>query len=135
MRAQVAFTMELIVSIGLLTGIVMIADVTLAIQGNWPKIIRVTLAAATYIGVLGFLLKSMGRLGAPPAKLPLWVFFVAGAAAGLASGFVRPDVDSMVVIASAILTPTLIGSVHWIALQRWSRLRARIVARPPAGKG
>jgi hypothetical protein len=121
--------MELIVSVGLLSGIVMIADLVLALQGNWPKIIRVTLAAAAYVGILGFLLKGMGRLGAPPARLPLWVFLAAGAMAGLMSGIVRPDINSAVVIASTILTPTLIGSFHWFALQRVGWLRDRITRR------
>ncbi len=118
--------MELIVSIGLLTAIIMIADVSLAIQGNWPKIVRVTLGAAAYVGALGFILKSMGRFGAPPAKLPVWVFLVAGAAAGLVSGMVRPELNPSVVVASAVLTPTLLGAFHWIALQRWSWMRARL---------
>ena len=122
--------MELIVSVGLLTAIIMIADVSLAIQGNWPRIVRVTLAAATYVGVLGFVLKSMGRFGASPAKLPLWVFLAAGAAAGLVSGVARPELPSSVVLVSIMLTPTLLGAFHWVALQRWSWVRARIGKRP-----
>ena len=121
--------MELIVSIGLLTAMIMIADVTLALQGNWPKILRITLAAATYVAVLGATLRITGRFGAPPARLPVWPFLVAGAAGGLVSGVVRPDLSAPVVIASAVLTPTLLGSFHWIALQRWSWIRSRITRR------
>src|SRR6185436_3723681 len=118
--------MELIVSIGLLTAVIMIADVSLAVQGNWPKILRVTLAAATYVAILGMTLRVIGRFGAPPARLPVWAFLLAGAAVGLVSGVVRPEVSAPVVIASAVLTPTLLGTFHWIALQRWSWIRARI---------
>ena len=118
--------MELIVSVGLFTAVIMLADVSLALQGNWPKILRVTFAAATYVGVLGFLLKSMGRFGAPPSRLPVWVFLVAGAAAGLVSAAVHPELRSPAVIASAVLTPTLLGTFHWIVLQRYSWMRARI---------
>ncbi len=126
--------MELIVSVGVLSGIVMIADIVLAIQGNFPKIIRVTLAAASYVAVLGFLLKSMGRFGAPPSRLPLWVFLAAGAAAGLVSSLVRTEFFSVVFILSSVMTPTLIGAVHWIGLQRYAWLRSRITARPGTGK-
>ena len=122
--------MELIVSVGCLTAAIMIADVTFAVQGNWPKIFRVTLAAAAYIGVLGFLLKSMGRFGAPPARLPVWVFLVAGALAGLVSGMVRPALPSSVLLISTMLTPTLLGAFHWIALQRWAWVKARMAKRP-----
>jgi hypothetical protein len=121
--------MELILSIGLLTAVIMIADVSLAIQGNWPTILRVTLAAATYVAVLGATLKAAGRFGAPPERLPVWAFLVAGAAGGLVSGVVRPDGSAPVIIASAVLTPTLLGTFHWIALQRWSWIKARIVRR------
>ena len=121
--------MELILSIGLLTAVIMIADVSLAIQGNWPKILRVTLAAATYVAILGMTLKLTGRFGAPPSRLPVWTFLVAGAAGGLVSGVVRPEVSAPVVIVSAVLTPTLLGTFHWIALRRWSWIRARLARR------
>lgn len=121
--------MDLIISIGLLTAVILIADVALALQGNWPRILRVTLSASVYVGVLGTLLRMAGRFGAPAARLPLWVFLVAGAAAGLVSGVVRTATTPALVVASAVLTPTLLGAFHWIALQRWALIRGRMSAR------
>jgi hypothetical protein len=124
--------MELLVSIGIVTAVICIADVSLAFQGNWPKIVRITLAAATYVFVLGVLLRSTGRLGAPPARLPYWVFLVAGVAAGAASGFLRADGTIRLALAQTILTPLALGTFHWVALQRWAWVRSRITARKAA---
>ena len=126
--------MELLISIALLTAVICIADVSLAFQGNWPKILRITLAAATYVFVLGVILRGTGRFGAPPARLPYWVFLAAGAAAGVVSGIVRPDATVGLAVAQAVLTPLLLGTFHWVALQRWAWVRARITARK-AGTG
>jgi hypothetical protein len=125
--------MELIISVALLTAVIMIADVTLAIQGNFPKIVRITIAAATYVAVLGSILKVLGRFPAPPPRLPLWPFLAAGLAGGLVSGLVRSDVDLSVPMASSVLTPPLLGTVHWVALQRWGWLRQRIAGRSSSG--
>src|SRR5262245_2014565 len=121
--------MELIISVALITVVIMIADVTLAIQGNLPKILRITLAAATYVAVLGSILKVLGRFPAPPAQLPLWVFLVAGFAGGIVSGLATSGPSFGVALASAVLTPALLGTVHWVVLQRWGWVRQRIVSR------
>jgi len=126
--------MELLISIALLTAVISVADLTLAFQGNWPKIVRITLAAATYVFVLGVLLRSTGRFGAPPSRLPYWVFVAAGGAAGAVSGILRSDGTVRLALAQTIRTPLLLGTFHWVALQRWAWVRARITARKGSGR-
>ena len=114
---------ELIVSIALLSAVVMIADLTLAFLGDWTRIVRVTLGAATYVAVLGSILKTTGRLGAPPARLPVWMFWAAGAAGGLMSSLARPEFSWSVVLLSTVLAPLLLATFHWFSLRTWSRIQ------------
>ena len=121
--------MELFVSIAVLTAVIMIADVSLALQGNWPRILRLTLSAAVYVGVLGATLKVLGRFGAPARQLPVGAFLGAGAAAGLVGALARPELSAPLVAVSAVLTPALLGTFHWVVLQRWAWIRDRIISR------
>ncbi|MBI4503626.1 MAG: hypothetical protein HY700_20995 [Gemmatimonadetes bacterium] len=89
------------------------------------KVTAATLGAATYIAVLGAALKATGRFGAAPARLPLWMFLVAGAAGGLASALARPQFDLTVTAASVMLAPATLASFHWFSLRTWSRVRSR----------
>ena len=124
----------MILSIGLLTGVIVIGDLVLAFRGDWTRIVRVTLGGATYVGVLGVILKSTGRLGAPPARLPLWMFWTAGAAGGLMSGLARPEFSLWVVAASTILAPLLLATFHWFSLRTWSRVKGRVTSPTAAGR-
>jgi hypothetical protein len=117
--------MDLIISVGLLTLVVTIADFLLAFRGDWPGIVRLTLATATYVAVLGVLLKSTGRLGAAASSLPVWIFWAAGGGAGLVSVVARPGFDAGIVLVSTALVPALLATFHWFSVRTWSRVRGR----------
>jgi hypothetical protein len=117
--------MELIISVGLLTLVVMGADFVLAFRGDWSGIVRLTLATATYVAILGVLLKSTGRLGAPASVLPVWVFWAAGATGGLVSSLARPGLGVTGALLSIALAPALLASFHWFSLRTWSRVKGR----------
>ena len=123
--------MELIISVGLLTAAIMIADVFLAFRGDWIAIVRLTLGAASYIAVLGIALKATGRFGAPPARLPLWIFLAAGAVGGLASALAKPQFDWVTVAASVTVAPVFLAGFHWFSLRSWGRVQRRRVAPGP----
>src|ERR1051326_7056895 len=112
--------MELIISIGMVTVLVTVADLVLALRGDWTGVVRITLAVAAYVAVLGTLLKSIGRLGAPAAALPVWVFWAAGAAGGLVSGLARPSIEIGNVVVSVVLASAFLASFHWLSLRAWS---------------
>ena len=126
--------MELIISIGILTAVVCVADVGLAIQGNWAKIVRVTLGAASYVAILGSVLKLTGRFGAPAGRLPLWAFLVAGLCAGLVAGLAGSEAALSLALASVVVTPVLLAAVHWVIVQRWAWIRRRLASRPGPGR-
>jgi hypothetical protein len=117
--------MEVMISVGLLTVVVMGADAVLAFRGDWPGIVRLTLAAATYVAVLGVLLKSTGRMGAPASDLPVWIFWAAGATGGLVSSIARPGFTFTAALWSIALVPALLTSFHWFSLRTWSRVKGR----------
>ena len=126
--------MALVLSIGFLTGVIVIADLILAFRGDWTRIVRITLGAATYVGVLGVILKSTGLLGAPPARLPVWMFWAAGAAGGLMSSLARPEFSLTVLVGSTILAPLLLATFHWFSLRTWSRISGRATSTTSAGR-
>lgn len=99
----------LVPSLILLGAIVTLALLGLAWSGNWPKVLRVVLAAATYIALL--LLLSRAR------SLRLAAFMGAGAAAGAVSGMARPETTPALIAASAFGAALLIAPLHWWALR------------------
>ncbi len=90
----------LLPSLAVLGAIVAFALIGLAAVGNWPKVLRVAAAAATY----ALLLLSVCRGRSEPRP---GAFLVAGAAAGAVSGLLRPGL--------------LLGPFHWWALRTWQR--------------
>ena len=110
---------DLVVSLFLLSGIVVVALAGLATDGNWPKILRVGTALAAYFGVMALQL----RRSAPDAnrsRLP-WLWFVtAGIAAGVLSNLVRPETNAVFVVSGAI-GGAVLSSVHHLAIHQWRR--------------
>jgi hypothetical protein len=106
-------------SLVLLGIVVLIALIGLAFAGNWPKLLRVGLAAASYAAVLvaGSRLLSWEH---PGAAIPYWLFAVAGAVAGLVSGVVRPTVQPSVVLVSVLAGAFLLSTVHWAGVRRYN---------------
>ena len=117
--------MELLVSILLLTLVTMIADFGLAFQGDWPRIVRVTLSAASYVAVLGVVLRGIGRLGAPAARIPYWPFALAGTAAGVIGALLPPSDRALLSLAGVVLAALILGGFHWLAIRSWPRARTR----------
>lgn len=115
-------------SIALIAVVVVLALVGLATDGNWPKILRVGLSFLAYAGTL----EAWRRAAAARPTLPFLWFASAGAAAGLVSGLVRPELHLSILLAGTVAATLLLGGVHWLGLTYWRRVRAAIV-RPPAG--
>jgi hypothetical protein len=107
---------DLLASVALLGLVVALALIGLALDGNWPKVIRVACAAAAYVTIL----LSLASRGAEPARY-VW-FAAAGAAAGLVSGMLRPVPDLAPVLTVTIAASLLLGGVHWAAVRFWRRL-------------
>lgn len=123
---------DLLRSLFLVATVVTIALVGLALDGNWPKVLRVTLSAACYVAVL-LALRSRARRHDPSPKLGYGAFVIAGLAAGAVSGLVREDVQAGVFVAGALGTGVFISAVHWTAVSRWRQLRTQISM--PGGLG
>ncbi len=104
-------------SLLLLGAIVGCALVGLAIQGNWPKVLRVLLAALAYGTILGLSLRRATTAGGAPYGN----FVVAGAVAGAVSGLVRPTTTLLLVLAQALSAAFLLASVHWLGVRAWQR--------------
>ena len=105
-------------SLAVLGAVVLFALIGLAFAGNWPKVLRVGLAAASYAAVLVAGSRSLSR-EKPGAAIPYWLFAIAGAAAGLVSGLVRPTVQPSVVLVSVLAGAFLLSSVHWAGARRY----------------
>ena len=110
---------ELLASVALLGAVVAFALIQLALDGNWPKVIRVGCAAGTYVTIL---LSLAWRGSARPAGVRYAWFAAAGAASGLVSGMLRPVPASAPLITGVIGAALLLGGVHWGALHGWRRL-------------
>jgi hypothetical protein len=115
---------ELRLSLALLATIVVFALIGLATDRNWPKILRVSSAFVTYAAVLLTLLHYRRGAQAVVRAIPFAWFIGAGAAAGLVSGLVRPEVDVAVVVAGTIGAALLLAGVHCLALRMISRTRS-----------
>lgn len=104
-------------SLLLLGGVIVFACIGLATDANWPKLLRVSSAFATYATVLvaTILTRSGARM--------LGGFLAAGAAAGAVSGLVRPEIHPALVAIST-LGGIVFGGVHWLAVTRWRGARA-----------
>lgn len=100
---------------------VALALIGLALDGNWPKVLRVALAAGAY----GSSLWLLAHRTAPGREVPYWPFGLAGSLAGLVSGLVRPAFQIELVLAGMLGAALLIGGVHWLALRAVRRLLSR----------
>lgn len=104
-----------------LGAVVLIALVGLAAAHNWPKLLRVGLAATSYATVL--LVGSRPRSSNhPDAGVPYWLFVIAGATAGVVSGIVRPTILVPVVLVLIAAGAFLLSTVHWAAARRYNAL-------------
>src|SRR5207253_10440863 len=103
-----------------LSVVVTFALIGLATDHNWPKMWRVSSAFIAYAAAL--LIQARTSAGTLQWR---W-FAIAGAAAGLVSGIVRPEFHVSVLIAGAILAPLVFGSMHWLGLKQWRKLRISI---------
>ncbi|HEU4648721.1 MAG TPA: hypothetical protein VFS33_06640 [Gemmatimonadales bacterium] len=112
--ASATYAPGLLGSLALLGIIIALALAQLAWAGNWPKVLRVAAAAATYAAVLLPLCRTHVTLR-PSA------FIAAGAAAGAVSGLVRPTTSAALVGASVLGAALLLGPLHWWALRTWQR--------------
>ena len=107
----------------LLLGVVIaIALAGLAIDGNWPKVLRVAAAAGTYAAALLVL----ARPGTDVSRR-WWWFAVAGVCAGVASGLFRPEpgAASIAVDSGAAI---VLATMHWMGLGLSEKVRQKITA-------
>jgi len=110
---------DLLVSLAVLALVVAIALSGLALNGNWPKFLRVGAAFGAYCLVLLSFLRARGPAHPDGRFAPLRWFVAAGAAAGIVSGIVRPRFDPGVLAAGTVAAAFLLGSVHYLALRAW----------------
>ena len=114
---------DLVISLSVLALVIAFAIAGLAIDGNWPKILRVGAGFLTYCCVL------LGILRVDRESRPRFTWFaVAGALAGMVSGLVRPEIHITTVLVQAIAGAVLIAGAHWLALLHWRRIRERILS-------
>ncbi len=106
-----------------LGAVVIIALIGLAAAHNWPKLLRVALAFASYATALlvGCRPRSPNH---PDPAVPYWLFTAAGAIAGIVSGIVRPTILWPVVLVSVLAGAFLLSTVHWAATRRYAALLA-----------
>ena len=104
----------LLPSLMVLGVVVAFALAGLASAENWPKVLRVTAAAATYCVVLLVLCRRQ-------PDLRIGAFITAGAAAGIVSGLTRPAISLAVMAAGMLGAGLLLGPLHWLAIRH--RLR------------
>jgi hypothetical protein len=104
-----------------LAAIVLFASIGLALDGNWPKLVRVTLAAVAYLGPLA----AWSSYPFPRDTPPWWLFAGAGGLAGLVSGLLQPVFSLAVILMQIAGASLLLGTVHWLALRYGRAVRQR----------
>jgi hypothetical protein len=116
-----AWEIETQFSLALLSFVVVIATAGLwFVDGNYAKVLRVVTAFFGY----GAVLITAQRHAA--IKLPTIVpFALAGAAAGVISGLVRPDPNLLVIVYGTLGAALLLGPVHWLGVKYWRALAPR----------
>jgi hypothetical protein len=90
--------------------------VSLALQANWPKLLRVGAAAGAYLGLVALLARRWWR-PALAAACPYRVFAVAGAVAGALGGLLRPAPVLLVGAIGSVAGALLFGGFHYLALR------------------
>lgn len=101
----------------------------LAWEENWPKFLRVLIGFSAYILALLAALGLYDLIMKRRARLPFAPFVVAGAAAEISSGWLRPAATMPVDLLTAVAAALLIGGTHWLALRAWRPLRERVSRR------
>jgi hypothetical protein len=119
---------DLLVSMAVFGFIIALAASQLALVGNWQKVLRISLAFITYSAVLLSLARYVSRFAVQGIHPPFWIFAVAGGAAEVASGWLRPDWSLSDTLTLPLAAAVLIGGSHWLALRAWRPLRERICA-------
>jgi hypothetical protein len=111
---------DLRLSLAALAAVVVCALIGLSLDGNWPKVLRVSLSFAAYAAVLvGAVVWSCAPRQRAATGAPLRWFLAAGAAAGGISGLLQPVFDVDVLIVGASGAAVLFGTMHWLALRYW----------------
>jgi hypothetical protein len=111
---------DTLTSFALLGGVVAIALVGLGVDGNWPKVLRLTAAFAAYAGGLVGC-QAWPALRRAPSIVP---FVLAGSGAGVVSGLARAQIDVPVLVAGTLAAALLLGPVHGLAVLTWRDARA-----------
>ena len=109
-------------SLLVLTVIVLGAASGLIITSNWPKLLRVTLAAAGYLGTL----TAWSRFTTSTDEYPWWPFASAGGLAGAISGIFQPVFSIPVLVTQIVTGALLLGTVHWLAVGYGRATRDRL---------
>jgi thiol:disulfide interchange protein len=127
---------DMLVSMGLLALIIVLALGRIALDSNWQKVLRVSLAFLVYVTVLFLLARIIrARFSAESAPLPFWIFAVSAMAAELSSGWLRPDWRVSDLLAMPVAAALLVGGFHWMVLRAWRPLRERIGLSRNVGQG
>ena len=114
---------ELAASLLLLAAVFAFVLVVLVVQANWPKLLRVGMAATAYLVLVPLLARRWWR--APlAAPCPYRVFAAAGAAAGAIGSLLRPAPALLAGAIGMVGGALLFGGVHYIALRAARRARA-----------
>jgi len=112
--------LQSLVLLGLVVGGALVG---LGIQGNWPKVLRVLLAALAY----GIILWQSVRRSTAPGAAPYWNFVLAGAVAGAVSGLARSTTSVLLVLVQTVGAAFLLASVHWLGVRAWQRQAERMI--------
>lgn len=108
-------------SIAVLGAIGIFAVVGLAMEGNWSKAQRVTIAIAVYSCILLLVCGRRERISV------LWFLFAAGSAE-IASGWLRPDATGSIEL-RMVAAAGLLGFVHWLGLRASEGLRKQLLIK------
>ena len=109
---------NLILSLAAIAFIIALAVIQLALQGNWPKVLRVSVAFLAYSTLLLYLARWTAR-----ASLPFYMFAIAAGAAELCSGWLRLDWRVSDAVAMPLVAALLLGGFHWFVLRVWRKPR------------
>lgn len=107
---------NLILSLTAIGLIIALAVIQLGLQGNWPKVLRVSVAFLAYCTFLLYLARWTSR-----ASLPFYMFAIAAGVAELCSGWLRPDWRVSDTVIMPLVAALLFGGFHWFVLRVWGR--------------
>ncbi|HEX8747978.1 MAG TPA: hypothetical protein VF717_12320 [Pyrinomonadaceae bacterium] len=120
---------DLLASLCLLALLFALVLCGLAWDANWQKLLRVMTGFSAYLVVLLSALGLHGFMTKRRSGLPFAAFALAGAAAEISSGWLRPTARTAVDLSTALAAAVLIGGAHWLALRYCRPLRERIIKK------